>query len=378
MIERKHRTSKSKTKQGEQSPGQGRPQSKKRKGRIALITCLTLLVVGTSAYAFRKPLGLMAFDVFLSGAVEKQLEKSYAPLEGDAAKPVEQEKKLEPFSTLLLGVDQREDEPARSDTMIYAVVRPEDAKVLLISIPRDTLTEIVGKDKEDKINHAYVFGGEKMARDTVENFLDSEVDYYAAINFQGLRDIVDELGGIELPITEDIVNKQKDHEKFTIEAGKPLYSGQEALNFVRYREDSDFNRTKRHQVFLNAMVDRMLKLNQVSKIPELIDMLGSNFKTDLMPSYIIDLSKQMLIENKPEISGFTIMGEGTRINGIFYDLANEEDVTFAKEMISNWTDPDTISSELITPESREAEEAAEAEVEAAAEANAGQSGQDQR
>ncbi len=332
-----------------------RVKKKGSRSKKALIVLLALVVLGAGGYLFRKPLAVMAFDLFLSGQVEKKLEKSYAPLEGEQpkAKPVVKEQKMEPFSALLLGVDQRANEPARSDTMIYAVVRPEESKVLLVSIPRDTYTEIVGKDKEDKINHAYAFGGEKMAKDTVENFIGSPVEYYAAINFEGLREVVDALGGIELPITKDIVNKQKDHEKFTIKAGKPLYDGQEALNFVRYREDSDFNRTKRHQVFLSAIVDRMLKLDQVSKIPDLMDMLGENFKTDMMPSYIIDLSKKVLLGEAPSINGFTIMGEGFRKNGVYYDAANEEDLEFAKQMITSWTDPDTKADQLLMPDARE-------------------------
>ncbi|MGG3452881.1 LCP family protein [Paenibacillus rhizolycopersici] len=332
---------------------------KKNRRKVAILSLVILLVIGAGGYLFRKPLAVMAFDLFLSGKVEETLERSYSPLEGEEAQAVRpQEENMKPFSVLLLGVDQRNNEPARSDTMIYAVVRPEDAKVLLVSIPRDTYTEIVGKDKEDKINHAYAFGGEKMAKDTVEHFIGYPVDNYAAINFQGVRDIVDALGGVELPITKDIVNKQADHEKFTIKAGKPLYDGTEALNFVRYREDSDFNRTKRHQVFLNAMVDRMLKLNQVTKIPELMNLMGDNFKTDLPPSQIIDLSKQVLLgDASPQISGFTIMGEGMRLNGIYYDKANEEDVNFAKEMIDSWLNPETETSALITPESRDAEKA---------------------
>lgn len=330
-------------------------RSKRNRGKVALIAFLIIVIVGAGAYTFRKSLAVMAFDLFLSGAVEEKLEKSYAPIEGEEQKSVAPEQKMKPFSILLLGVDQRNNEPARSDTMIYAVVRPEESKVLLVSIPRDTYTELVGRDKEDKINHAYAFGGEKMAKDTVENFLSSPVDYYAAINFDGLKQVVDALGGVELPITKDIVNKQKDHEKFTIKAGKPLYDGQEALNFVRYREDSDFNRTKRHQIFLNAIVNRMLKLNQVSKIPELMDMMGENFKTDMMPSYIIDLSKQVLLGDSPSINGFTIMGEGFRKNGIFYEAANEEDVQYAQEMIRSWSDAETESSQLLMPESRDVE-----------------------
>lgn len=334
----------------------------KKRSRLKglLITLLVLLIVGAGAYTFRKPLALMAFDLFLSGKVEEQLEKSYSPIEGEKPKPVAA-KEPEPFTALLLGIDQRDNEPARSDTLIYAVVRPQDSKVLLISIPRDTYTEIIGRDRNDKINHAYAFGGAKMSKDTVANFLGYPADYYAAINFEGLRNVVDELGGIELPIDKDIVNKHKDHEKFTIKAGKPLYDGQEALNYVRYREDSDFNRTKRHQIFLNAMVERMLKLDQIGKIPELMDMLGENFKTDMTPSFIIDLSKQLLTNQSPQISGFTITGEGMRKNGIYYIQSDEEDVTYAGQLIENWINPQTKTEELLSPEAQADQEAQNSE-----------------
>ncbi|WP_055106418.1 LCP family protein [Paenibacillus ihumii] len=342
MLERRNRA-KDKTK-------------KRSRLRGLLITLLVLIIVGAGAYTFRKPLALMAFDLFLSGQVEEQLEKSYSPIEGEKPKPVVAAKEMKPFTALLLGIDQRGNEPARSDTLIYAVVRPQDSKVLLISIPRDTYTEIVGRDKDDKINHAYAFGGAKMTKDTVANFMGYPADYYAAINFEGLRNVVDELGGIELPIDKDIVNKHKDHEKFTIKAGKPLYDGQEALNYVRYREDSDFNRTKRHQIFLNALVDRMLKLDQIGKIPDLMDMLGENFKTDMAPSFIIQLSKQLLTNQAPQINGFTIMGEGMRKNGVYYIQANEEDVTFAGELIESWTNPNTKTEDLLSPDAQSAQE----------------------
>lgn len=334
-------------------------RKKKRKGWRALgITLAVLIVAGGGAYIFRKQVALAAFDMFLSGSVEKQLSKSYVPLAEASADPVpapEKTENFEPLTALLLGVDQREDEPARSDTMIYTVFRPEDGKVLLISIPRDTYVELIGKEKKDKITHAYAFGGAQMAKDTVEHFLDAEIEYYAAINFNGLKEIVDALGGVALPISKDIVNKQADHEKFTIKANQALYNGVDALNYVRYREDSDFERTKRHQVFLNAITDRLLNLNQISKIPDLIEIMGNNFKTDLPPSTIIDLSKKLLVDGKPLINSFTIMGEGTRIKGIYYDLVNEEDLSFAKQMIESWTNPDTAADQLLLPDMQEQE-----------------------
>lgn len=331
----------------------------KKRTKIYISIAVIILLVAGSAFAFRKQLAVMAFDVFLSKRVESSLQKSYQPLESKdntpskPAEPVVYENK--PFSVMLLGSDQREHEPARSDTLIYAVVRPKDSKVLLISIPRDTYTEIIGKGKKDKITHAYAFGGQQMSKDTMEAFLGQKVDYYATINFHGLKDAVNALGGVELPIQKDIVNKGYDHEKFTVKANKPIYTGEEALNYVRYREDSDFNRTKRQQVFLDAVANRMLHLNQISKIPELLDVMGDNFQTDMQPKFIIDLAKQVLTGSEAQISSYTIMGEGMKIDGIYYDEPIQKDVDKAKELIDSWKNPNTLSDELMLPDDKKEE-----------------------
>lgn len=320
------------------------------KRKILYIALAAVVLLGGLGYLFRAQLAVVAFDLFMSDKVESSLEKTYKPLEGDQASETAV-LQSEPFSVLLLGSDQREDEPARSDTIMMAVVRPKESNVLLVSIPRDTYVDIIGKDKKDKITHAYAFGGHQMAKDTVEAFLDQEIDYYASINFKGLKDVVDAMGGVELPIGKDIVNKGKDHEKFTVKANKPIYTGEEALNYVRYREDSDFNRTKRQQVFLDAAAKRLMQLDQIGKVPELINIMGDNFQTNMQPKFIIDLAKQLLTGGKPEMTSFTIMGEGMRLNGIYYNKADEEDVKKAQEMIDNWMDPTTPEDRLMKPES---------------------------
>ncbi|AIQ15221.1 LCP family protein [Paenibacillus durus] len=324
-----------------------------KKRYIALIVLLVIIAGG--GYLFRKPLTVLAFDLFLSDRVESTLaQKSYQPLttnEDNSVKPEPISYKSEPFSVMLLGTDQRKTETARSDTMIYAVVRPEDYKVLLISIPRDTYTEIIGHDggKKDKITHAYAFGGQQMAKDTLEALLGHDIQYYATINFQGLKDTVDALGGLPLPIQKTIENKGKDHEKFTIVGGKSFYNGEESLNYVRYREDSDFNRTKRQQVFLDVLANKMLSLNQIGNVSELLNILGDNFKTDMEPTMITDLAKKFLGGKEMDISSFTVMGEGTRIDGVYYDVVNDEDLNKAKAMIDNWMNAGTPVDQLIEP-----------------------------
>lgn len=328
----------------------------KKRTKKYVIAAVVLLLIAGGAFVFRKSLAVLAFDMFLSDQIEDTLQaKSYKPLEGDVttpkAEPIAVQTK--PFSVLLLGTDQRDTEPARSDTMIYSVIRPKESKMLLVSIPRDTYTEIIGKNKKDKINHAFAFGGQQMAKDTMEAFLDHTLDYYATINFMGLRDAVDELGGVELPIQKDIVNKGADHEKFTIKANQPIYNGTDALNYVRYREDSDFNRTKRQQVFIDQVAKKMMNLNQVTKIPELLDIMGTNLQTNMQPKFIIDLGKQLLTGSEIEITSYTVMGESARMNGISYDLADEEDLAFAQDLIDNWMSSSTPTNALLMPEDQQ-------------------------
>ncbi|WP_410512906.1 LCP family protein [Paenibacillus sp. BR2-3] len=325
-----------------------------KKSKKRYIALIILLIIAGGGFLFRKPLTVLAFDLFLSDQVEQALAaKSYQPLanEKETVQPESIVYKNDPFSVMLLGTDQRENEAARSDTMIYAVIRPKDSKILLVSIPRDTYTEIIGykDDKKDKITHAYAFGGQQMAKDTLQALLGHDIEYYATINFQGLKDAVDAIGGIPLPIQKDIVNKGKDHEKFTIIGGKSSYGGTDALNYVRYREDSDFNRTKRQQVFLDVVANKMLSINQIGNIPELLDIMGDNFKTDMQPSMIIGLAKTFMGGEKMDISSFTVLGEGTRIGGVFYDIVNEEDLSKAKLMIDNWMNAGTPINQLIDP-----------------------------
>ncbi|MCG7406917.1 LCP family protein [Paenibacillus sp. ACRRX] len=317
---------------------------------LGLVTVLVL-----SAFVFRKQLAVFTFDALMSGVVENKLNESYKPIEGRQ----EVDRKItEPFSILLLGVDQRDDEIGRADTIIYTIVRPQDNKLLFVSIPRDTYTEIVGHGSSDKINHAYAFGsvkdnrigGPQMTIATVSKLLNRDIHHYATINFEGFKDVVDTMGGVKLPIYEDIINKAVVHDKFRIQANKPLYSGLEALNYVRYREDSDMNRTERQRIFLKAIMDRAIEMEQVGKITELMDIMGKNFTTDMKPRSIIELAKYMFqAEGAPSISSYMLHGDGKRMHNIWYYIPEEEDINYIKTLTNNWLNPNTAPTELIIP-----------------------------
>ncbi|KAJ3197312.1 hypothetical protein HK101_004512 [Irineochytrium annulatum] len=333
-----------------------KPKKPKKKWKKPLIITLSvLLVLGGLGFIYQKQLVVFAFNMFASGTVKEALDDSFKPA-GDKDAPVVEH--TDPFSLLLLGIDQRDNEPSRSDTIIYSVVRPEDNKVLLLSIPRDSYTEIVGRDVKSKINSAYAHGEAKMAMDTVENLLGNKVDFYAAINFNGLKDIVDAVGGVELPIKKNIENKSKAHEKLFVEANKPIYSGEEALGYVRYREDSDFNRTMRHRIFLSAFMNRALEVKNLTKIPDVIQIAGSNFTTNMTSDFIVKFAESLYMkDNAPTISNYMLKGDGAMRSGTWYYDLSEDDLQYVRGMIASWLDPD--ATEIIEPETTDENGAAD-------------------
>lgn len=152
---------------------------------------------------------------------------------------IEVETATQPISFVLLGVDtgtaeEERTETGRSDTIIVCTVNPNTRTTTLLSIPRDTYSEIMGYsnlydyygDYYDKMNHAYAFGGTEMSINTVQEFLNIPIDYYVEVNFDGLVDIVDAVGGIEItsPLTLDFYGPQ------FIEGETRILTGFEAFN----------------------------------------------------------------------------------------------------------------------------------------------------
>jgi len=325
-----------------------------------------VVVLGLIGYMNRTALALWGFDLLLREQIEEKLEGSYQPLEGreqaersPSIVPISREQKPEPFSMLLMGIDARGKERGRSDTMILSVVRPADNAILMVSIPRDTYVEIEDHG-EDKITHAYAYGEAELAVDTVERFFDVTVDHYATINFTGFREVIDAMGGIALPIEKDLVNDDPDHEKFVVKGGQPLYNGNDALNYVRFREDAggDTSRTGRHQVFLGAILDKASGIGQWTKIPELIDIMGHNFTTDIRPSDMVEMAKDMLTQGTRTIHSHTLKGEGKRKSpgGAWIYQVDEQDMEQAKAMVEDWLIASKPLAELQLPEESQAKQ----------------------
>src|SRR5699024_7408659 len=167
----------------------------------------------------------------------------HAPVSSiDIGKTREKMEKTEPLNILLMGIDSDTPEGGRSDALMVMTLDPKDEQMQLVSIPRDTRTEIAGKGVDDKINHAYAFGGSDMAVDTVEQFLDIELDYYVRINMSGFERLVDELGTIT--VNNDVAWSDG---QYDFGFGPTEMDGDKTMAFVRMRKqdpDGDFGRTK--------------------------------------------------------------------------------------------------------------------------------------
>lgn len=179
-----------------------------------------------------------------------------------------------PMNILLIGVDQSAPGTrGRSDTMMLARVEPSTGEVRLVSFLRDLYLPIPGVGKT-RLNAAYQHGGEALLKQTLAKNFDLSVDHTVTVNFSMLRDLVDQLGGVELDIAEkerNALNKliREYNADFGLtggeitESGTQVLDGRQALCYSRLRKiDSDFQRTSRQQRVLEGVLRR---LSQMSK-----------------------------------------------------------------------------------------------------------------
>ncbi|TGA97540.1 transcriptional regulator LytR [Sporolactobacillus shoreae] len=227
-----------------------------------------------------------------------------------------------PISLLLLGVDERQNDRGRSDTIIAATLNPKTNTMQMISIPRDTRTEIVGRGTVDKINAAYAYGGVKMAEDTVKNFLGGvPFDFYIKINMQGMSALVDAVGGVTVNnkldwYDEGYYKKGYHYARGTI----TLDTGAKAMGYVRMRHldpQGDFGRNQRQRDVIAAIVNKMSNVSSISHFSQILAALGSNVKTNLTYDDMKNIALNYRNAKKNTIN-YEVKGQGTMINKIYY------------------------------------------------------------
>lgn len=243
----------------------------------------------------------------------------------------------DPLHILLFGIDKtattdmsEEGNPTRSDVVMLVTIDPVTERAQLLSLPRDTYVAIEGHDGKTKLGHAYAYGGEKLAEETVENFLDVRIDYYATVDYNAVERLVDAVGGIEVDIPFDysyedtyvVPNLHIDFKK-----GKQKLNGADAVRYLRIRkiyEDQDIDRIQVQQRFIMQLFDKLKRPMMILKIPELIDIALDNIETNLSYGQIAYLAKMGLDMDRENIQTDTLVGENTRIGDVEYYIVDQE------------------------------------------------------
>ncbi len=246
----------------------------------------------------------------------------------------------EPVNILLIGSDSRRGETARSDTLILMHVDFSNRRVYLVSIPRDTRVYIPGRG-QDKINAAYAYGQSELAVETVEDLLDIDMHYSAEVDFEGFKDVVDTVGGIDITVKKAI-NDRSSQYRMQIPAGRQRMDGETALNYVRYRHgDSDIERTRRQQNFLRSLAAGTITPRSVLRLPKLIEIFNDNVSTDMSKRDMLSLIGFLREVPKSNLETITISGESSNIGGISYI---EPDRVFIAELLDRIEDGRSVKS----------------------------------
>ncbi|OXB93140.1 LytR family transcriptional regulator [Parageobacillus galactosidasius] len=231
-------------------------------------------------------------------------------------------KEKTPISILLIGVDERKGDRGRADSLIVMTVNPNKKSIKMVSIPRDTRTEIIGKGKKDKINHSYAFGGVEMTMATVEHFLDIPIDYYIKVNMESFRDIVDAVGGVTVNNPFAFT-----YEGVTFPKGEITLNGEKALKYSRMRKSDprgDFGRQDRQKQIIEAIIQKGASFSSLTNYDEVLTAIGKNMKTNLTFDEMQEIQANYK-EARHHIEQLHITGKGTTINGTYYLIVPEEE-----------------------------------------------------
>lgn len=296
---------------------------KRRRWKVLLFVVALIFLIG----------GVYLYTIYneVRTTVNQDLHEDVTSIDTDQTK--EKVDNKEPLNILLLGVDERENDVGRSDTMIVMTLDPNNDQMQMVSIPRDTYAEIAGDGRMTRINHAYAYGGSDMAVNTVENFLDIELDYYIRVNMEGLSQVVDAVNGITVNNDRAFTSGN-----FNFEKGEIKLDGREALAFVRMRKNDpngDLGRNERQRQVIQGIIDKGARLDAVNKVGDVMDVLGDNVSTNMQFADMRRLVTNYSSARKNSTT-YQMEGDNFRENGMYLINMSDEEVQKTHDMIVNF------------------------------------------
>lgn len=204
------------------------------------------------------------------------------------------------FSVFISGIDVYGpiETNSRSDVNIIATVNPKTHQILLTSTPRDYYVELPGVSggQKDKLTHAGIYGVD-TSMNTLGQLYDTEVQFYARVNFTSLIDIVDELGGIDVNSEVAFTTSPESDLVMDVAEGVNHFNGQQALAFSRERlnlEGGDNQRGKNQQAVITAIIKKVISPALLVNANGIINSLSGNVETNMSQEQIQNLVKSQL------------------------------------------------------------------------------------
>lgn len=232
-----------------------------------------------------------------------------------------------PTTIMLMGIDERKDDVGRSDTLMILSLSKDKAS--LLTIPRDTMVYIEKRGYQ-KINAAYAYGGAKLARETVEDFLGIDIDHYVAINKARFAEVIDAMGGVDVYVERDMYYEDPwdDNGGLVIDLrqGRRHLDGDTAIQFVRFRDsEGDVGRVRRQQAFMRACADKLTEPAMIIKIPELLSVAVKAIDTDLTSGEMLAAAGSLKnAESAGNIKTGVVPGWLQYIEGVSYLIPNAD------------------------------------------------------
>ncbi len=242
---------------------------------------------------------------------------------------------LKGLNVLILGLDDTA-ETQRSDTIMLVHINLKSQKLSLLSIPRDTKMKVPGLG-ETKVNHAYAFGKEKLAKQAISDLLGVPIHNSIVIKLSGVERFINVLGGLDITINKRMNyddNAGKLHIHF--DPGRQHVNGKEALEYLRFRHDekADIGRIERQQSFVKEVMHKIVYSGQLLKLPFLVKALWDNVETDLSLREMVSMALMIKkgVENS-DIQTVTLDGTPMDIKGVSYW---EPNVATIEPVLDQW------------------------------------------
>ena len=213
----------------------------------------------------------------------------------------------EPFTILLMGVDSAEEglsknTVANGDSLILITFNPNTLNATMLSIPRDSYVPIScwSGTPENKITHAAAYGTDCMMS-TIENYFDITIDYYAKINFKGLVNLVDTLGGITVDVPQDLCTDDSNREgQVCIKEGIQTLNGEQALVLARNRKQlaaGDLDRGLNQQLVIQGILNKVKDMKNINQVMNVLNTITNNLDTNFTEEQILsfyDIAKDIM------------------------------------------------------------------------------------